>query len=544
MSKVGGGWFAVETEAPPGASYGFSLDGGAPLPDPRSSHQPDGVHGLSRLVDPAAFSWSDGGWRGGDLAAAVIYELHIGTFSAEGTFDGAIQHLENVVDLGATAIELMPVAEFPGARGWGYDGVDLYAPKHSYGGPEGLKRLVDACHARGLAAVLDVVYNHLGPDGNHLDAFGPYFTERFSTPWGAAVNFDDRGSDEVRAFVIDNATSWLRDYHLDGLRLDAVHAILDISAFHVLEELAARVAELQSELGRPLWLIAESDLNDPRVVSPTSQGGYGLDAQWSDDFHHALHATLTGERSEYYADFEPGVDLATALRETFVYRGQHSAYRDRRHGRGADHVPPQRFIGYMQDHDQVGNRAMGERSAALMSRGRLYVAAALVLLGPAVPMLFAGEEWAATTPFLYFTDHQDPALGEAVSAGRRREFAAFGWPEEDVPDPQAGSTFERSRLDWSEREKPPNRALLDWHRRLVALRRSEASFAEAPRDDIEARWAEGLLRYRRGAILVMANLGATPVAVDAPAGAKLLLASPGASAAELGPDSVAVLRLA
>jgi len=509
MERGERGWFTVDcAEASPGDRYGFALDGAEPLPDPRSPSQPEGVHGLSQVVDHAAFQWTDHAWRGAPLSAAVLYELHIGTFTPEGTFDAAIPHLRELVELGVTAVELMPVAEFPGTRGWGYDGVDLYAPHHAYGGPDGLKRLVDACHAHGLAVVMDAVYNHLGPDGNHLARYGPYFTEKYRTPWGAALNFDDAGCDEVRRFVVDNALMWLRDYHCDGLRLDAVHAILDTSAVHLLEQVAVEVEALQAELGRTLWVIAESDLNDPRLVRSREAGGHGLDAQWSDDLHHALHAALTGERSGYYADFGGLTSVAKALNDVFVNDGRYSPYRRRHHGRPAGELPANRFLGYLQNHDQVGNRAAGERSAALMSEARLRIGAALVLTAPFVPMLFMGEEWGASTPFQYFTDHQDATLARAVSEGRRGEFAAFGWRAEDVPDPQDPRTFERSVLDRSERDRPPHRDLLEWHRRLIALRRSHPALGDPRRDRVHAVADDGAgwLLLRRGTVLVACNI--------------------------------------
>ena len=467
------GWFRAEVpDAGPGADYAFSLDGGPPLPDPRSPWQPEGVHGPSRLVDHDAFVWTDDGWTPPvPLADGVVYELHVGTFSPEGTFDGAAARLDHLVDLGVTAVELMPVVEFPGRRGWGYDGVDLWAPHSAYGGPEGFKRLVDACHARGLAVVLDVVYNHLGPDGNYLGVYGPYFTDHYATPWGQAVNFDQADSDPVRAFVVDNACMWVRDYHVDGLRLDAVHAIVDSSAVTIVEEIATSVHALAASLGRPVWVVAESDLNDPRVIRAVDVGGYGCDAQWSDDFHHALHAVLSGDRTGYYGDFGSLAQLAKALRQAWVYDGCRSSHRRRRHGRPPTGLSGDKFFGYLQNHDQIGNRATGERSSMLMGTGSLKVAAALVLCSPFVPMLFQGEEWGASTPFLYFTDHGDPALGRAVSEGRRREFAAFGWRAEEVPDPQDPETFRRSKLDWDERSRPPHAELLEWHRHLIRLRR-------------------------------------------------------------------------
>ncbi|MCJ7712067.1 MAG: malto-oligosyltrehalose trehalohydrolase, partial [Chloroflexi bacterium] len=362
MTREERGWWSVDVpRAGPGSDYGYVLDGAGPFPDPRSPWQPGGVHALSRTVDHAAFPWSDRGWEAPPLADGVIYELHVGTFTPAGTFEGAIERLDDLVELGISHVELMPVAEFPGDRGWGYDGVDLFAPHHAYGGPEGLKRLVDACHARGLAVLVDVVWNHLGPDGNYLGRFGPYFTDRYHTPWGEAVNFDGPGSDEVRDFVIDNARTWLEDYHADGLRIDAVHAIFDQSATTILEAVARAVHELGDRLGRRLVAIAESDLNDPRHVREVDRGGYGLDAQWNDEFRHALHVTLTGESDGYHAQYSGIEDVATALRHVFVFDGQYSAFRDRSHGRPADGLPATRFVGFLQNHDQVGNRALGDR---------------------------------------------------------------------------------------------------------------------------------------------------------------------------------------
>ncbi|MEU6742081.1 malto-oligosyltrehalose trehalohydrolase [Streptosporangium sandarakinum] len=550
MRRSGDGWWerAVE-EAGPGTDYAYSLDGGPPRPDPRSPYQPYGPHGPSRLVDHAAFGWTDGRWRGTPLPGAVLYELHVGTFSPEGTFDGAIEHLPHLAELGVDAVELMPVAEFSGGRGWGYDGVSLFAPHHAYGGPDGLKRLVDACHAHGLGVVMDVVYNHLGPSGNYLPEFGPYFTGRHSTNWGDAVNFDGPGSDEVRAFVVDNALMWLRDYHVDGLRLDAVHAIADDSAVHVLERLAEEVEALAAHVRRPLFLIAESDLNDPRFVRGREAGGYGLDAAWADEWHHALHAVLTGERSGYYSDFGPLSLLAKGLRQAWVYDGTWSPHRGRVHGRSPAGLSGHRFVVCAQNHDQVGNRARGERSSALMSEGRLRIAAALLFTAPFVPMLFQGEEWGATTPFQYFTDHEDPELGRAVSEGRRREFAAFGWEPDQVPDPQDPATFERSRLDWSERDKEVQGRLLDWHRELIALRRRVPALADGRPDRVRADCDEdtGLLVVERGPVLVAVNLGAEALTVSSRGRGRVLAASDPEVALSgtdltLPPDTVAILE--
>src|SRR3954470_15972322 len=414
LEPTDGGWWQSDERFTHGTDYAFSLDGGEPRPSPRSRWQPHGIDGPSRIVDPGSFEWHDAGFRAAPLASAVIYELHIGTFTPEGTFEAAISRLEHLVELGVTHVELMPVAEFSGDRGWGYDGVDLYAPHHAYGGPEGLARFVDAAHAKGLAVVMDVVYNHLGPAGNYLREFGPYFTDRYGTPWGMAVNLDGPGSDEVRRFFIDNALMWLRDYHVDSLRLDAVHAIFDMSALHFLEQLGSEVHALAGSLGRNLSVIAESDLNDPRLIRPVEAHGYGLDAQWSDDFHHALHSVLTGEREGYYADFGALEDLAVTLVQGYRYAGDYSRFRQRRHGRPEPGLDGRRLLGYLQNHDQIGNRALGERSPALMSQGRVLIGAAVVLTGPFVPMLFQGEEWAASTPFQYFTIHTAPTLAPAV----------------------------------------------------------------------------------------------------------------------------------
>lgn len=514
MKRAGGGWWAAAIrDAGPGTDYGFVLDGeGRALPDPRSPWQPDGVHGLSRLVDHEAFPWTDLGWQPPPLSSAVIYELHVGTFTPEGTFESAVERLDHLRDLGVTHVELMPVATFPGARGWGYDGVDLYAPHPAYGGPDGLEALVDACHARGLAVLLDVVYNHLGPDGNYLARFGPYFTDRYHTPWGDAINLDGPGSHEVRRFFIDNAISWLRDYHVDGLRIDAVHAFHDRSAIHFLQELAEEIDALQAHLGRHLTLVAESDLNDPRLVRPREAGGFGLDAQWSDDFHHALHALLTGEREGYYADFGTLSDLARAIERAYVYDGRYSRFRDRRHGAPTANLPGDRFVVFAQNHDQVGNRARGDRLSHLVDPRRLKIAAALVLTAPFVPLLFQGEEWAASTPFPYFTDHQDPDLADAVRQGRRAEFAAFGWDPEAIPDPQSPETFRSARLDWSEPTRAPHRDLLDWHRHLIRLRRRHPSLTDPRRPhtrvchDDRAAW----ILVERGVISVYYNLADTP----------------------------------
>jgi maltooligosyltrehalose trehalohydrolase len=520
----GGCWEVSDGDSHAGTRYGFSLEGGVTRPDPRSESQPDGVFGLSEVVDHNLQVWSDAGWTGVTLAGAVLYELHVGTFTPEGTFDGVIERLPHLVDLGVDAIELMPVAEFAGERGWGYDGVDLFAPHHSYGGPLGLKRLVDACHASGLGVVMDVVYNHLGPAGNFLSEFGPYFTERHHTDWGSAINFEGPGSDEVRRFIVDNAVAWIRDYHVDGLRLDAVHAIMDQSPVHVLEQLASEVKKLGAQLRRATFVIAESDLNDPRFVGKRDAGGYGLDAAWADDWHHALHTVLTGERTGYYEDFGSLDQLAKALRQAWVYDGEWSTHRQKTRGRKAPAgIPTHAFVIAAQNHDQVGNRATGDRLAAQVDEDALKAAAALLLTAPFTPMLFQGEEWAASSPFQYFTDH-DPALGKAVRDGRRREFAAFGWNPDVVPDPQDPHAFGRSKLAWSEIEEPLHRRMLDWYQALIQLRR-RLPFPQGggARVDVDAH--ARTVAFDRDRISVRVNLGETTWVVPVAGSDRLLMAS-------------------
>jgi maltooligosyltrehalose trehalohydrolase len=545
----GGWWSASAPDAAADARYAFRLDGGDLLADPRSARQPEGPGGPSQRYDHGAFGWTDHGWPGRALRGAVIYELHVGTFTAAGTFDAAIARLDYLVSLGVGFVELMPVASFPGRHGWGYDGVGLWAVHEPYGGPDGLKRFVAACHERGLAVLLDVVYNHVGI-GNRLADFGPYFTGRHVTPWGPAVNFDQPGSDEVRAFVIGNALMWLRDYHLDGLRLDAVHAIEDHRAVHVLEELADRVAELSSALGRELVLIAESDANDPRIVTAQARGGYGVTAQWSDDFHHAVHAVITGERQGYYCDFGSLAALAKTLTGAFFHDGTWSQFRGRTHGRPvpAD-VGANQFVGFLQNHDQVGNRATGDRLAQRTPLPLLKVAAGLVLTAPFTPMLFMGEEWGARTPWQYFTDHPDPGFGQAVADGRRSEFAAHGWSPGEVPDPQDRATFERSRLDWSEAAGPEHRDLLAWYRELITLRHSRAELSDPSRDRVRVTCDEAgrTIAMRRGQLLVVANLATEPRRLGIGAAGGLVLAASAAGIAiaagncALPPQSFGVL---
>ncbi|HET9959358.1 MAG TPA: malto-oligosyltrehalose trehalohydrolase [Polyangiaceae bacterium] len=492
MKRIDGDRFCGP-DLPPGTDYQFSLNGGPPLPDPRSRWQPRGVHGPSRILD-TQFEFTDSGFRAPPLASGVVYELHVGTFAGDGTFDGVIPRLPHLRSLGVTHVELMPIAEFPGTRGWGYDGVYPFAAHSGYGGPLALKRLVNACHAQGMGILLDVVFNHFGPDGNYLPRFGPYLVDTFHTPWGAAVNMDGPRSDHVRRFFIDCALQWMSEFRFDGLRLDAVHSIFDRSARHFLKQLAEETLELSNREQRPLILIAESDLNDPRMVHSSDAGGYGLDAQWSDDFHHALHVTLTGERNGIYGDFFGIRDLAKALERGFVVDGRYSAFRQRCHGAPFENLSLRRLVVAMQNHDQVGNRARGERITHLISPRRALLGAAVTLLGPSVPMLFQGEEWGARSPFQYFTEHHNPELARAVSEGRRREFAEFGWPAEAVPDPQAPETFEASRLNFRELELPEHAAILEQYRALVALRRS--------RPELSSACVHAYADERRGTLLI------------------------------------------
>jgi maltooligosyltrehalose trehalohydrolase len=454
----------------PGARYFFRLDGDREFPDPASRLQPSGVFGPSELI-ASEFPWTDDAWRGISLSDYIIYELHTGLFSPEGTFEAAIPFLNGLKALGATAIELMPVAQFSGERNWGYDGVYPFAVQNSYGGPAGLRRLVDACHARGLAVVLDVVYNHLGPEGNFLAQYGPYFTPQYRTPWGAAINFDGEHSEGVRRFFIENALYWLQGCHVDALRLDAVHAIFDFSAETFLEQLSDAVHGSAEQGKRPLYLICECNRNDVREIRPRELGGYGLDAHWNDDFHHALHALLTGEKAGYYRDFGKFTHMVKAFREGYVYTGQHSEFRRRRHGVSSKAVAASKFVVFAQNHDQVGNRMRGERSSLLVSREALKLAAGVVLLSPYVPLIFMGEEYGETAPFQYFTSHSDAGLIEAVRRGRREEFAAFRWQGE-VPDPQAESAFLNCKLNRALMGGAEHRVLYEYYQELIRLRKT------------------------------------------------------------------------
>ncbi|ROR92811.1 malto-oligosyltrehalose trehalohydrolase [Nocardioides aurantiacus] len=544
MRQGDDGWWTPE--AAPTATvvdYGYLVDDAeTPKPDPRSRWQPEGVHARSRTFDAAAFAWTDQAWTGRQLAGSVVYELHLGTFTPEGTLDAAIEHLPHLVDLGVDLVELLPVNAVNGTHNWGYDGVLWYAVHEPYGGPAAYQRFVDACHAHGLGVVQDVVYNHLGPSGNYLPVFGPYLHATGQNSWGSSLNLDGEGSAEVRRYVIDNARMWLEDLHVDALRLDAVHALADTSITHLLEELATEVDALSAHLRRPLTLIAESDLNDTRMVTPREAGGRGIHAQWSDDFHHAVHVALTGETSGYYGDFAPLSALAKVCERGFLHDGTWSSFRGARHGRPVDTaaMPTWRLVVANQNHDQIGNRAVGDRLAATLDDDQLVCAALLTLAGPFTPMLFQGEEWAASTPFQFFTSHPEPELAEAVRTGRRAEFASHGWGEQEVPDPQDPATYERSRLDWSELAGGRHAVVLEAYRELGRLRRevpalTDPSFGSvACTADEESR----VFTLRRGDTLMVVNFGSSPTSVALDGPAEQLFATP--SGVTVHPDRVDV----
>jgi maltooligosyltrehalose trehalohydrolase len=524
-----GWWKARVGDAGPGSDYGFQIDDDPGIyPDPRSKWQPNGVHGMSRVYDQKAFGWHDGRWQAPPLTSAILYEMHVGTFTPEGTFDCAIEKLDYLVDLGVTHIEVMPVAAYAGDRGWGYDGVSLFAVTENYGGPDGLKRFVDACHVRGLAVVLDVVYNHFGPVGAYAAKFGPYLTNRHRTPWGDAVNFEGRGSDEVRRFFCDNALMWMREFHIDGLRLDAIHEMVDRSAIHFLEQLSAEVDVLAAKLGERLVLIAESDLNDPKIVRPREAGGFGIDAQWSDDFHHALFTLLHLEEGMgYYSDFGSFEKLVKAITHVFVYDGEYSQYRKRHHGRPVEGLSAHRFIGFIENHDQAGNRATGARLQQIVGMDCAKLAAGILLMAPFVPLLFQGEEYAASTPFLYFADHEEPEMAKAVSEGRKKEFAAFGFAEMEVPDPETRETFDRSKLNWDEMEDGCHKEMRDWYKALIQLRRNSIALNDGDKGHTRIRFSEEdrWLAMDRGGVQVLANLGQKEASFEVPEGFRLVLAS-------------------
>ncbi|UMB67503.1 malto-oligosyltrehalose trehalohydrolase [Mycobacterium paraterrae] len=546
MTRDDNGWWRATVDAAADARYGFLVDHDpTPLPDPRSARQPEGVHERSQLWEPAAPG--DHGWAGRSVDGAVIYELHIGTFTPEGTFDAAVDKLDYLVDLGVDFVEVMPVNAFSGTHGWGYDGVLWYAVHEPYGGPDGLVRFIEACHRRGLGVLIDAVFNHLGPSGNYLPRFGPYLSSA-SNPWGEGINIADAESDEVRRYIIGCALRWMRDFGADGLRLDAVHALFDTTAIHILEELSAETDALAQELGRPLSLIAESDLNDPRMITARADHGLGMTAQWDDDIHHAIHTAVSGERQGYYADFGSLGTLATTLRRAFFHAATYSSFRKRRHGRPLDTatIPATRLLAYTCTHDQVGNRALGDRPSQNLTFGQLAVKAALVLTSPYTTMLFMGEEWGASTPFQFFSSHPEPELARATAEGRKKEFADHGWDADDIPDPQDPQTFERSKLNWSELDDGEHARLLQLYKDLIALRRNESDLSDPWLDDMSVDYdeAERWIAVRRGGLTVACNLGVRPVTVPFTGDVVLASEEPavGAAGAELPAHSFAILR--
>ncbi|GBG38538.1 malto-oligosyltrehalose trehalohydrolase [Mycobacterium montefiorense] len=547
MTRTQDGWWHAVVDAPGDARYGFLLDDDPTvLPDPRSARQPDGVHARSQLWH-ASDSWTDSEWAGRSVEGAVIYELHIGTFTGAGTFDAAIEKLDHLVHLGIDFVELMPVNSFAGTHGWGYDGVLWYSVHEPYGGPDGLVRFVDACHARGLGVLIDAVFNHFGPSGNYLPRFGPYLSSA-SNPWGEGVNIADAYSDEVRRYIIGCALRWMRDFHADGLRLDAVHALVDTTAVHILEEMAGETDWLSQQVGRPLSLVAESDLNDPRLITPRDRYGYGITAQWDDDIHHAIHTAVSGERQGYYADFGSLATLADTLRRGFFHAGTYSSFRRRRHGRPLDTkaIPASRLVAYTCTHDQVGNRAIGDRPSQYLTGGQLAIKAALVLLSPYTAMLFMGEEWGASTPFQFFSSHPEPELAQATAQGRKAEFAEHGWDADEIPDPQDPQTFARSKLNWDEVDAGEHARLLAFYRGLIALRRNHPDIADpwlahlTVDYDEELRW----ITLSRGQLRIVCNLGAEPVTVPVAGDVVLTWGEPTGSGEGTTLDgySVAILR--
>jgi maltooligosyltrehalose trehalohydrolase len=556
MRRSDGGWWHATVDTPPDARYGYLLgDDPTVLPDPRSPRQPDGVHERSQLWDAGSATWTDAGWIGRPVEGAVIYELHVGTFTPAGTFDAAIEKLDYLVDLGIDFVELMPVNSFSGTHGWGYDGVLWYSVHEPYGGPDGLVRLVDACHARGLGVLIDAVFNHLGPSGNYLPRFGPYLSSA-SNPWGEGINIADADSDEVRRYIIGCALRWMRDFHADGLRLDAVHALVDTTAVHILEELATETDWLSTRLGRPLSLIAESDLNDARLITPRDQGGYGLTAQWDDDIHHAIHTAVSGERQGYYADFGANSDsmavLAQTLRHGFFHAGTYSSFRRRRHGRPLDtaRIPATRLLAYTCTHDQVGNRALGDRPSQNLTGGQLAIKAALALGSPYTAMLFMGEEWGTSTPFQFFSSHPEPELARATAEGRKSEFAEHGWDGSsvpDIPDPQDPQTFQRSKLNWEEVGAGEHVRLHRIYRDLIALRHNEPDLADPWLDHLVLDYDEDQhwVMMRRNRLVIACNLGTEPTTVPVTGELVLTWDTPTVDdeTTELPAHSFAILRL-
>jgi maltooligosyltrehalose trehalohydrolase len=548
MTRSDDGWWHATIQTSPDARYGYLLDDDPTvLPDPRSARQPDGVHTRSQLWDASGAGWTDADWRGRSVQGAVIYELHVGTFTPAGTFDSAIEKLDYLVDLGIDFVELMPVNSFAGTHGWGYDGVLWYSVHEPYGGPDGLVRFVNACHARGLGVLIDAVFNHFGPSGNYLPRFGRYLSSA-SNPWGEGINIADADSDEVRRYIIGCALRWMRDFHADGLRLDAVHALFDTTAIHILEELATETDWLSKQVGRPLSLVAESDLNDPRVITPRDQHGYGVTAQWDDDVHHAVHTAVSGERQGYFADFGSLATLAETLRRGFFHAATYSSFRRRRHGRPLDvsRIPATRLVAYTCTHDQVGNRALGDRPSQNLTGGQLAIKAVLTLGSPYTAMLFMGEEWGAFTPFQFFSSHPEPELARATAEGRKAEFAEHGWDADDIPDPQDPQTFARSKLNWDEVDSGEHARLYAFYRDLIALRRTETDLADPWLEhvvvdyDEDQRW----IVMRRNRLVIACNLGTEATSV--PVSGELVLSwnspSIGAEATELPGHSSAILR--
>ncbi|MFS0911003.1 malto-oligosyltrehalose trehalohydrolase [Microbacterium sp. 179-I 3D2 NHS] len=551
LDAAGDGWWRSGRKLSDGDRYGFLIDDGDQLrPDPRSRRQPEGVHGPSAAFDPSTFAWTDESWTGRQLAGGLIYEMHLGTFTPDGTLDAAIDRLDHLVDLGVTHVELLPVNDFNGRWNWGYDGVLWYAVHEAYGGPRAYQRFVDAAHARGLAVIQDVVYNHLGPSGNYLPEFGPYLREGSRNTWGDSIDLDRPA---VRAFIVENALMWMRDHHVDGLRLDAVHALLDDQPVHILQELAETADALSAQQNRPLSLIAESDMNDPTLILPREAGGYGLTAQWSDDWHHAVHVALTGETTGYYADFAAENALAKVSEGGFFHDGTFSSFRGRDHGSPVPPaVPAWRLVTFAQDHDQIGNRAAGDRLSATLSADRLAVAAVLTLTAPGTPMLFMGEEWGASTPWQFFTSHPEPELGRATAEGRIAEFAEMGWDPDAVPDPQDPATFERSHLDWSESEQGDHARLLALYRALAALRRDRAELTDpllaatsVTTTDTDGSPQHRVFRIDRGGLSVLVNLSTEPAEFDIGSDDEVLLSTVAVEARsariELPADAAAVV---
>ena len=549
MRAEPGGWWRAEVDARADARYGFVLDDDPTvLPDPRSPRQPDGVHARSQLWQPDPATWTDHDWPGRSIEGAVIYELHVGTFTPEGTFDAVIDKLDHLVDLGVDFVELMPVNAFGGTHGWGYDGVLWYAVHEPYGGPDALVRLINACHRRGLGVLIDAVFNHLGPSGNYLPRFGPYLSTG-SNPWGESINLSDPGSDEVRRYILDCALRWMREFHADGLRLDAVHALVDTTAIHILEELSAETDALSAELGRPLSLIAESDLNDPRLITPREHGGLGMTAQWDDDIHHAIHAAVSGERQGYYADFGSMAALAQTLQNGYYHAGTYSSFRRRRHGRPLDKslIPATRLLAYTLTHDQVGNRAVGDRPSQNLTVGQLAVKAALALMSPYTAMLFMGEEWGSSSPFQFFSSHPEPELARATAEGRKREFAEHGWDAGEIPDPQDPQTFLRSKLDWDGVGEGDHARLHRLYRDLIALRHAEPDLADPWLTNLRIDFDERRrwIVMHRGALAIACNLAADPVEVPVSGEPVLAWDDPQSSAdgTRLPGHSFAILRV-